>query len=412
MLNLIETKIPDMPTIEAIIGERKIFLYSKYDPRKDSMAFAESVFSEGSKNYFIYGLGLGYHIQELINLIDMEDYHIYIAECNKVILSKYNDLIKNPNVTIIPINNIKEDYNILVRLLAIEGIRVGIHKPSLSIMSDEFKELRYLLEEFTMVKETMERNLNVLDENFNENIKNYDYNVDMLFDRYIGKPIYIVSAGPSLDKNIGELARVGDDGIILCVGRAVRTLLNACIIPDYIIITDPNKGLYNWQLKDLDLSVPIIVLSTCDKGLMMEYAGDKYIALQEGYLPAESYARENNHKMVRTGGSVATTALDVAIRMGGNPIIFVGQDLGFTGNKSHSKDTFSRDISNNHGLRDVEDVNGDIIQTSKNLYIYLRWIQNRIREEKSIDFIDATEGGARIDGTRVLKLKDVMNGHF
>ncbi|WP_143598514.1 hypothetical protein [Tissierella sp. P1] len=41
---------------------------------------------------------------------------------------------------------------------------------------------------------------------------------------------------------------------------------------------------------------------------------------------------------------MATTELDVAIRMGCNQMIFVGQDLPFTRNKTHSKDTFSQDI--------------------------------------------------------------------
>ncbi len=111
---------------------------------------------------------------------------------------------------------------------------------------------------------------------------------------------------------------------------------------------------------------------------------------------------------MKTGGSVATTALDVAIRMGGNPIIFVGQDLGFTDNKSHSSKTYSRRIFESQGLREVEDIYGNTIQTSKNLYIYLRWIKNRISEENNMEFIDATEGGARIRGTKIMKLRDIV----
>lgn len=163
------------------------------------------------------------------------------------------------------------------------------------------------------------------------------------------------------------------------------------------------------QLKGLDIDVPIIVLSSCDKNVMLNYKGRKYIALQNGYPPAEEYAKVNNYLLVETGGSVATTGLDVAIRMGCNPIVFVGQDLAFTDKRTHSKQTFSKDIIHSHSLRDVEDVYGDIIQTSKNLYIYLRWIQNRISEEKDIKFIDATEGGVRIKGTKVMKLGNVVD---
>ena len=142
---------------------------------------------------------------------------------------------------------------------------------------------------------------------------------------------------------------------------------------------------------------------------MLNYKGEKYIALQEGYTPAEEYAKSNGYILVQTGGSVATTGLDLAIKMGCNPIVFVGQDLAFTDNKTHSSATFSKEISSIHNLREIDDIYGDTIYTSKNLYIYLRWIQKRIAEEKGIEFIDATEGGAKIKGTKVMRLEQVVS---
>ena len=95
--------------------------------------------------------------------------------------------------------------------------------------------------------------------------------------------------------------------------------------------------------------------------------------------------------------------------MGCNPIVFVGQDLAFTDNKTHSKATYSKDITVSENLREVEDIYGNIVYTPKNLYIYLRWIQNRINKEESITFIDATEGGARIKGTEILTLEKAID---
>ena len=198
-------------------------------------------------------------------------------------------------------------------------------------------------------------------------------------------------------------------GTILAVGRAVRTLLKHNIYPDYIIITDPSEKLYSMQLEGLDIDVPIIVLSTCDKNVMNKYKGRKYIALQRGFDKAEKYAKDKKVNLVETGGSVATTALDIAIKMKSNPIVFVSQDLAYTENKTHSKETFSKNTVDSNSLREVQDINGNIVKTSKNLYIYLRWIQNRIEKEDNIDFIDATEGGARIKGTKVMKLSKIID---
>lgn len=415
--NIVETKIPNMPTIQAIIGDKRYFLYSKYDPIRDSRVFAEEEYDKNIDCYLVYGLGFGYHIRQLENLIkrNEREYHIYVIECNLTIYKlamesvDLDQIINNRNITLVLMENNKSSYDKLNRILTSNNMKISIHIPSLNIIPEDFKELKYLLEEFQIKQNTIATISNSLDENFKENINNFDENIDVLFSKFKNRPLYLISAGPSLDKNIHELIKVKESGIILSVGRAVRPLLAANIIPNYIIITDPSDYLYVMQLEGLDINVPIIILSTCDKNIMLNYKGSKYIALQQGYLPAEEYANRNEHSMVKTGGSVATTALDVAIRMGCNPIIFVGQDLAFTNNKTHSKDTFSENIIESKSLRDVEDIYGNIIQTSKVLYIYLRWIQNRIAEEKDIKFIDATEGGARIKGTKVMRLKDVIN---
>lgn len=414
--NIINTKIPNMPTVQAVMGEKSYFLYSKYDPIRDSKIFAEEEYDKNIDQYLVYGLGFGYHITQLENLLNQNGrgYHIYIIECNSEIYKlamenvDLDGITKNENISLVLMENNKQSYNKLNEILVLENMKISIHIPSLNIIPDEFIELKYLLEEFQMKKATIDKTSSVLSENFKVNIKNFDENVDVLFDKFKGRPLYLVSAGPSLDKNIHELKNINDNGIVLSVARAVRPLLAANIIPNFIVVSDSSRYLFSRQLKGLDIEVPIFVLSTCDKNVMLNYKGKKYIALQQGYFSAEEYAREVNSSTVTTGGSVATTGLDIAIRMGCNPIVFVGQDLAFTDNQTHSKNTFSRGVIESKNLRDISDIHGNTIQTSKNLYIYLRWIQNRVAEEKGITFIDATEGGARIKGTKIMNLRDAV----
>lgn len=415
--NLIPTKVPKMPTVQVNMGDKSFMLYSKYDPSRDSKAFAEEAYDENTENYIVYGLGLGYHISELEQLIKMKgtNYHIYIVEANAGILKvaeeniNLDGILKNDNITLIIMADEKKSYEKLNKILLMKNTKILIHKPSLSVIPEKFNELKYLLEEYVMKQNSINSAYQLLNINFESNIKNFDEIVDTLFAKYKNKSLYLVAAGPSLDKNIHKLKNIKGKGIILSVGRAVRSLIAAGVIPDYIIITDPGNWLYNMQLKGLDIDIPIIVLSTCDKNVMLNYKGKKYMALQEGFVLAENYAKDNRHSLIETGGSVATTGLDIAIRMGCNPIVFVGQDLAFTNNKTHSNTTFSRDISMSRSLREVEDIYGKSTYTSKNLYIYLRWMQNRIAKEKDIKFIDATEGGAKIQGTKIQKLSEVID---
>lgn len=98
-----------------------------------------------------------------------------------------------------------------------------------------------------------------------KNIKNFDKNTDILFKKFKDKCLFLIAEGPSLDKNIDRVSKIKDNGIILSVGRVVKTLLANNIIHGYIIITDSSDFVYDMQLKGLNIDVPIIVLFTCDK---------------------------------------------------------------------------------------------------------------------------------------------------
>lgn len=394
---------------------KSIYLHSRYNPHREALNIAEENYDSKTQNYIIFGLGFGYHVQEIMSMAP--DSNFYIIEPNEYVFRLALDnvdlssIISSNRVKLFVSDDLSEMSEVLNEFILLDNTKIVIHKPSIDIMSDKFVKLKYLLEEFKIKENSIKNHVLTLEKNFESNVKNYNGNVDILFNQFIDLPLYVISAGPSLDKNIKELANAKDKGIILSVGRAVRPLIDADIEPDLIVITDPSPYLYDMQLKGLDIKVPIIVLSTCDKNVMLNYGGHKLIALQNGYEPAEEYAKENNNKLVETGGSVATTALDIAINMGCNPIIFVGQDLAFTDNKTHAEATFSKDITLVHNLRKVEDINGDIVYTQKNLYSYLRWIQNRISVEKDITFIDATEGGAIIKGTQILTLRKAIENY-
>ena len=56
----------------------------------------------------------------------------------------------------------------------------------------------------------------------------------------------------------------------------------------------------------------------------------------------------------------------------------------------------------------MEDIHGNRIPTSSQLYYYLNWFENFIRENSTTIFIDATEGGAKIKGTMIMTLEDAI----
>ena len=61
----------------------------------------------------------------------------------------------------------------------------------------------------------------------------------------------------------------------------------------------------------------------------------------------------------------------------------------------------------------MTDIDGNEIPTSRNLNHYRLWIERRIarakQEKLPIEFIDASEGGARVEGTVVQTLLRTMS---
>lgn len=387
---------------------KKYYLHSNNIVQNESYALASSWFHEDKTDYIIYGLGLGYHIEalnEVNSYVNIEvyesDIHIIQLACafanmGKIISNPNNQLIYDPDFLSLPkrIGNLSTKSEFF------------LHYPSLhNIKNDKIREM---MENYFVQYSSVMNQQNQLNGNFGINIYNYDGLVDELADVFRGKDLYIIAAGPSLDKNFLQLKELNNDTIILATGTTFKKLLNSGIRPDYVIVTDGNPRVYS-QIKDIETSdVPMLFLSTAYKGFSQNYQGRKYIILQKDFDRAEKYAEEKGCHLYKTGGSVSTTALDIGITFGCRRIIFLGLDLAYTDHFVHAEDTSRRNMTTDEGLKQVEDINGKLIFTSKSLDMYRKWIENRIKEEKNIEFIDATEGGAKIAGMRTAKLADVI----
>lgn len=107
-----------------------------------------------------------------------------------------------------------------------------------------------------------------------------------------------------------------------------------------------------------------------------------------------------------TGGSVSTLAIDIAIRFGAKKIILSGMDMAYTKKRSHAAGT-GRDIAEQIELRMVMSTEGILIPTSRNLDIYRKWIERRLKEADR-PVVYNTGSGARIEGTYEVSLKEAL----
>lgn len=231
-------------------------------------------------------------------------------------------------------------------------------------------------------------------------------------------PVIVVSAGPSLNKNMMDLKKAVGKACIIATDTAMKPLLNAGIRPDLFAIVDGLKPKLLFEHKDIS-KVPMVTMTGVSIGPMDVHKGKKFF-YQSGSAFENQILFELSRKECRdctlynipTGGSVATTAYSLGILMGAKTVILVGQDLAMTGNRTHADGTFKEKMDqidvNSEEYFEVESVDGGKVLTRADFKNYLDWFEKYIKEWDMITTIDATEGGALIHGSKVMTLKNAI----
>ncbi len=390
--------------------EHWMYLHSNGNPYREAAEIASAWFDREHYEYVVYGLGLGYHIQALLDIDESITVTVLEPDENVICLAKEYGVIDqddcNQRVRIIS----DTDFHYLTMLsdsLSKEQQFV-VYYPSMCVMKNEYYKQQ--LEEYFIGYSSAKTQETRLVGNFVKNQSLFSKEVTELSDRFCGRTVYIIAAGPSLDGNMMELKKVKKEDIILSTGTVLKKLLKAGIMPDYVIVTDGGKYTYPQTAELTEENIPLLYLSTVYYRILQEYPGDTYLICQEGFQKSEEYAADRQYPVYGTGGSVTTTALEICIRMRCRRIVFVGLDLAYTNMQNHASGT--SDVRNNaKGNMIVKDIYGCDIPTAKNLHLYQKWIERRIQKEDAagIEFIDATQGGARIEGTEIKDLDKVIS---
>jgi len=388
----------------------KYYFHSNNQVFREGFELANSWYlsAEEKSEYIIYGYGLGYHVKELSNLDRNIKIEIYESDINIIqlacVYTELTSISNNPNINLIYDPDFSKIFNRIKSLGS--DTEFVIHYPSLRNIKNP--SIRKSMENYFIQYSSMNNQRRLLNGNFNENILNYDSMMNELRETFSGRDLYIVASGPSLDKNFMQLREIRKNAIILATGTVLKKLINAGITPDYFIVTDANSRVYEQISGFENIQVPMLLLSTAFKDFAKKYQGKKYMICQKDYSKAEKYASLKGDMLFETGGSVSTTALDIGISFGCRRIIFVGLDLAYTDNFVHANDTSQRDLICTEGLWQVEDIYGNMVYTNRTLDIYRGWIEKRIRGVENVEFIDATEGGAKIQGMKIMKLSECI----
>lgn len=401
-----------------------IRLNSSYRPLEEARKWADAyTFSNINTVVEMYGLGNGYFCRELIKRKKSDDILI-IYEPNIDIFQyaihnfDLTDILQNSNVFIF-VNELNEYEMQDCLLQKVQWynmeFQVEVAHPQYQKINREaylcFHELIRNNNELAIInKNTDAAHGKKIVEYILKNIKHLkDSSLISELKNRIPKniPAIIVSAGPSLKKNIEVLKQAKGKSIIIAVDTALPYLEKYGIEPDFFITVDPNKSMRHFQ-GEYAKKVPVIAKLESKSDVLDHNMGKKFFYNSHAYIEKlyEHIGMITND--YNTGGSVASAAFSVCVALELERIIFVGQDLAYDGEFTHigeRKET-NMDI---HGVSVIEGIHGKPVRTRYDWLIYLQWFENSIRIKPEIDFIDATEGGAIIHGTRIMTLKEVVD---
>jgi len=264
---------------------------------------------------------------------------------------------------------------------------------------------------------------------FVNTLNNLRYFIDTVDIEYLkvftkGKPIVIVSAGPSLEKNIDVLHDIKDNVYIIAATTIYKRLINKGIKPDAISILERDEEVYDLLFKNQEYPEDLILFSQSlvNHKIYEHYKGPIITFFrQESFFDNSISTVWGNINCFQPGSSVAHMNFQIANILEGSPIILMGQDLAYAKDgKTHATNTIYDDEEvhlnfdvNTHRNEDNKTIkvigynNSEAI--TNELWNYFKyWFETQI-SSRNLEIYNCTEGGARINGTIEMKLIEVID---
>lgn len=402
-----------------------VYIGSKYNMNSEVDKFLKNIDeSEIDRKHtviIIFGFGTGEYIKAVREKYKENEVIVFEPNSNlKEYIKKFKDSNRDPKLNIYCDDNItvREMVGQKINQINFMYVKIFWFANYYKIYSDEINnflsELKCI---FYDIKLDLNTYMSLSEKGFLILMDNLKYMAqgipaDLYENKYKDKPCIIVSAGPSLEKNIHYLKEINDDMIIISGGRTLRSLIDKGIDPHLLAVIDPNEVSYELCKGYIEnLEKPLLFFEESSEKVVANHKGKKLFFT---YNDEIRKIAEHNVKPLITGGSIAHIMTSYAVMLGCNPIIFIGQDLAYTGEKSHAKIADNRDNTNWFEVLKsdddiyVEDIHGDKIRTSLTLYKYKTALEDIIEANDDVTFINATEGGAKIKGTVEMTLAEAM----
>lgn len=406
--------------LSKIFSGKKINIHSGYSPDEQAVYTAEYALAEKPDVVFLFGLGLGYEIKEMLRMNSNIRYFVVEpdAEIFKAALQNIDIkfLFSNNNIYFIQDDRYENIVNFLGSLLEHDKT-VRIKFVSLPAYQVIYKELLKVIYEY--IKKLMNVfavNLYTNVQHHRQWVQNYIANLKYLPNScpakklsgvFRGVPAIIVAAGPSLAYNLPHLKKITNQAVIAAVGTGISILEKNSIrahLAGAIDGTQLEEELFKKLVVNKDTPLfysnnvyyKVPSLLTGSIFLMNVNEIDTLIHQELGWEFYEKYSSL----------SIANIMLYNLSRLGCNPIILLGQDLCYSRGKTYAEGAeevkgtieLAPDYADNPNYYRVKNKNGEPVYTNRPFLGMRDLMENSIKSFPDTLYLNGTKDGLLIKG--------------
>ncbi|MBP7553481.1 MAG: motility associated factor glycosyltransferase family protein [Spirochaetes bacterium] len=417
------------------------YMHSKYDVEKETDRIVDMLMEDKNSIdvLILYGSGLGYVLRRCYDILikssslKIKPYIMLIENDIKMFLTSlkyfdYSEILQSENVKIF-LEAEKEVIGSFLQTIPTKYIRYHHHRPSYYLNSDYYKAtqnyINFVLDRKDMNSATFKRFQTLWTRN---SIRNAPYflkssKLKDLNNIASGLTSAIIAGGPNLNRSINFLFNNQNNMIIIAVDTSYKFLIKNGIKVDIIVTVDPQYWNYKF-LEGINITNEIIVTDSSIYYKIFNIAETNRFFIGNSIFPLNQYFDEGEDRgTLAAGGSVATTAFDVARIIGSKEIVLIGLDLSYPNRETHFKGAFFEQsfLSTSNFINTAEKMvykylthvplikisstNGKVYSDQK-MALFKKWFDREI-SLTSAKVILPDLGGAYIEGSNIIPIEKI-----
>jgi hypothetical protein len=423
------------------------WIHDREDPIREARAHVDGLVSEETVDLAVlFGLGLGYHAEQLERRYDCRI--LIFDPCIDALRASLGARPLSLTRTFVT-NDLSELSDLARGFLQFSDRRlvIGAIPSYVSLFPQQFEVFKVQLEAAVhnagLMESTIINRVPTWIEHVMSNIVQTPWmpGFEDIGDRFSGKPGILVAAGPSLARNIDVLRSAHGRALVVGLNTSLPQLAQGNVIPDIVAVVEGLNLLSQFDVPFLDqlLLAPAVIAHPelfCLKARHIVPFSDSAMTDSDWLIRAFDAHR------VHTGGSVACSAFSILHTLGCDPIILVGQDLAYTGGARYApgakfgtqkieydpasgtvitveRNATLEQIRAAQGLSAEDRLSGEEVLayggqgkvvTTKMFSMFRNWFESSAKTWASDRrLINSTEGGARIEGFEEMPLAEALS---